>query len=261
MPENVNAFQADFQMAEFDSIGSTLLLLLDEASRPMGSRQVLSGLRRNGIEVSESTVARRLRRLDGHGLTRQDGELGRVLTSDGKNRVAVLLRARRGSTDLLRASRVETATDVLNLLRARRAIEPEALNRGAVLASPSQIEFLSDLVESHESPDGTERRSGLQFHRRVTSLTDNPLVKAMLRIVLDASLDRVASTLDTILHDHNVDKSSAEEHCAIIDAISDHDGERAAMLMAQHIERMIREVERLTIRYDDDVLDHIVSER
>ncbi|WP_010314835.1 FCD domain-containing protein [Saccharopolyspora spinosa] len=239
-----------------------LLTALYDATGPIGARQIRESLRLHGIELSESTIARRLRELDSDGLTQQVGLKGRTLTTLGRHRIGVLLRADRTATDLRHATQVETAEDVLNLLKARRAIEPEAVFESAHLVTPHDIASLGGLVTDHDAAvgagDSFPRDLALGFHRRVTAHSENPLVQAMLAIVLDPSLDRVEAALDVILEVRHRDRDSVAEHQAIVEALAAHDGALAAELMRSHLSRLIAEVEAFIERYDGALLERLI---
>ncbi|MFE7216404.1 FCD domain-containing protein [Streptomyces sp. NPDC001698] len=244
-----------------DNVVDALLVIIGEAGGPVGARQISAALAERGRRVSESSVARRLRLLDAQGLTVQLGAKGRVLTEAGDRAVGRLRRASRGAS-LVSASEVRTAQDVIHLLKARRAIEPEAVRDATRQISDDDLAVLGTIVaEHHDRAQGEERPPraiALTFHRLVNAPAQNPLVQAMISIVLDSSHDRVEAALDVILETHHHGAVSVSEHEAIVEAMTRRDAEGAADLMRAHLDRLLGEVDAFIARYDAELLERLL---
>lgn len=242
-------------------VADDLLSVVGEAGVPVGARQIRAALSRRGRDLSESTIARRLRDLDDRGLTVQLGAKGRVLTADGALTVAALRRDSQGAR-LMKASEVRTAADVIHLLKARRAVEPEAVRDATAHTSEADHAELQRIVEEHsarvEADESPPRDLALGFHRRVSARTQNPLLQAMLAIVLDEALDRVEAVLDVILESHHHSDRSVSEHLAIVRAMSEGDEERAAELMHGHLDRLLDEVDAYLRRHDPALVERML---
>ncbi|TAM68481.1 MAG: FadR family transcriptional regulator [Microbacteriaceae bacterium] len=240
-----------------------LLAVLQGAAGPIGARQIRGVLRARGIPLSESTLARRLRELDELGVTEPVGKKGRLLTPWGRSQLETFLRVDNDASQLVSATQVKTAQDVLYLLEARRAIEPEAVYGSALSINSDEIESLRNLVLSHSTAvDQGEffpRDIALGFHRQVTGYTNNPLVGAMLSIVLDPSLDRIEKALDVILESRDHGSESINEHKAIVEELASKNGQRAADLMRAHISRLIRAVEEFNQGPDPSLLERLIN--
>src|SRR4051812_46697307 len=93
------------------------LEIIGGSEAPLGSRQVAKELRGQGFQLSEATVSRLLRKLDGREWTKPAGSKGRMLTEAGRRELddlqAMRPRPAPGYLD------VRTLHDVLDLLRAR----------------------------------------------------------------------------------------------------------------------------------------------
>ncbi|MEV6229766.1 FCD domain-containing protein [Saccharopolyspora shandongensis] len=247
-----------------DGVADAILTAIDEADGPVGARQVRIGLAGRGHHLSESSIARRLRDLDAQGLTQPVGSKGRTVTARGAE---IVRRSRRTASgaDLAAATEIKTAEDLLNLLRARRAIEPEALRDATRNTTPAHVEQLRGIVEAHRqqlaASEAVPRDVALRFHREATTPTQNPLVQAMLRIVLDNTLDRVEEALDVILEAHHHADISVSEHEAIVDAIADGDEERASELMRAHLDRLLNEVEKFLVMHDSGLVERMLRRR
>jgi DNA-binding FadR family transcriptional regulator len=242
---------------------SLLLLAIARADAPVVVFQARSALVEAGTDVSESTVARRLRELDAAGLTILLGKQGRVLTQAGSAHVGQLLATRRREEQIRAATTVHTSEALLDLLRVRRAVEPEAVREAAERATEEDInalrtmqrEYVRRVAEGKDLP----RDLALEFHRRVTDIARNPLLQATLSVALDRRLDRVEAALDVVLQRHHVHEVSAQAHERILDAIEARDGAQAEELMRTHLTAMVAEVEKFTVEDDVGLLDRLLT--
>lgn len=245
-----------------DGTGDALLVVIGEAGSPVGARQIRAALAEQGRQHSESTVARRLRHLDTEGLTRQLGAKGRVLTDAGTRALERLRRTSR-SASLVSASEVRTAQDVVHLLKARRAIEPEAVRDATTHISEAELTTLRKVVTEHHDRTRARERPprdvALTFHRLLIAPARNPLVQAMVAIVLDDSHDHVEAALDVILEAHHHSAISVSEHSSIIEAMAEREAERAADLMRAHLDRLLDEVDTFIARYDSELLERLLN--
>jgi DNA-binding FadR family transcriptional regulator len=250
--------------SEVDMAAETAMLrIIDLAAGPVGAREIRHGLLADGVQLSEATVSRRLRLLDATGVTVAVERKGRVLTDEGRQIVRSRLRGRERADMLDRAIDIRTGADVLHLLRARRAVEPEAVRGGVGYADPIALAALRRQIDEHrlalDDSEHIPRALVLDFHRAITSFTENPLVAAMTKIALDPSLDHVEQTLDVILESRHSSRESIAEHARIVDAMTAGNGERAAAAMLDHLDRLIDEVTAFIARYDSSLVDRLLA--
>jgi DNA-binding FadR family transcriptional regulator len=245
-------------------VETAVLQAIDSVQGPIGARDIRRALGAQGRTLSEATVSRRLRELDELDLTTPAGRKGRLLTARGSHVLRERLRGREQHTLLDRAADVRTATDVLHLLQGRRAIEPEAVRQGVGRAGPASLAQLEAAIQGHrEALSGAgehiPRSLVLDFHRTVTSFTDNPFVAAMTRISLDPSLDHVEAMLDVILQTRHTSRKSVAEHAAIYEAFSTGDGDAAATAMRHHLDRLIAEATAFVDDHDPELVSRLLA--
>jgi DNA-binding FadR family transcriptional regulator len=250
--------------SEVDMATETAMLrILDRATGPVGAREIRHGLLADGHQLSEATVSRRLRQLDATGITVAVERKGRMLTEQGAQLLRSRMRGREQADMLDRAIDIRTGADVLHLLRARRAVEPEAVRGGVGHADPAVLAELRRRIDEHgralDESEHIPRALVLDFHRTVTSFTTNPLITAMTRIALDPQLDRVEQTLDVILETRHTSHESIAEHARIVDAMAEGDAEGAAGAMADHLDRLISEAAAFMARYDSTLIDRLLA--
>lgn len=228
-----------------DPESEAMLACIGGSDGPVGARQLRLSLSAAGLNISESTAARRLRDLDELGLSRQVGIKGRVITAAGAE---VLARRKRATNvRLIAAADVRTASELFNLLHARRAIEPEMIRDATTHITSEDINDLRRIIMDHrkevDGGDPVQPVLSLEFHRRIAEPATNPIVRAMHRLVLDSNLQNVDATLDAVLNNHDGVGSSVDAHARIVDAMESGDAIKAARLMHEHIETLIRETE------------------
>ncbi|MDR6687748.1 DNA-binding GntR family transcriptional regulator [Arthrobacter sp. 1088] len=239
-----------------------LLLAIDQAIGPIGSRQLVAELGDQGFSYTEPTMARRLRELDSLGLTVKVGSKGRTTTREGAARAREYHQGTATIERVRDASVIRTSQDLLNLLYARRAVEPEAV-RSALASSENLSEKLGSLVDLHKEQvnhrGAFPHAAALNFHREIAEHATNPVLKAMLGIVFNDSTDRVERTLDTILVAHHHDANSVDEHAAIVQAMASRDADLAASLMREHIDRLVGEVLRFVAEHDSALVEQLLA--
>ncbi|MFC5827850.1 FCD domain-containing protein [Nonomuraea insulae] len=245
-----------------------ILEVLAGAPEPLGARQILQAIRLSGslsggLDVSEATVARRLRLLDRRGLTVAAGMKGRLLTPAGRQHVAVVLRGRATASQFLRGTEIRTSEGLIHLLRARRAVEPEGARDAALANEPATAEALERLIGQHRRHYGNAydvpRDISLNFHRRVAACTRNPIVRAMLDVVLDPALDRLEAALDVVLDSHRSGGETVAEHQAIADAIAAADPEAAERAMRDHLDRLLGEAGRFLTEETAPIVERLLT--
>lgn len=123
------------------------------------------------------------------------------------------------------------------LFEARSFIEAGSARLAAEHASDHDIDELRDLVDSYaDNIDDFDRcvQLDLAFHRRIADSGNNPILSGLLDSVATlatASRRRTGSDLTTR-------RSAAHDHALILDAIADHDPDRAEHAMLTHLEHV-----------------------
>ena len=128
-----------------------------------------------------------------------------------------------------------SAADVRDLFTAQALIAGELVSRAALRMG---AEDLRDLTQVHEAlrkaaakGDGELVESlNHDFHRRINLVADAPRLAWMLSISTKFAPRRFFATIP------GWSKASAQDHAAILKAISEHDGEAARAAMMRHME-------------------------
>jgi DNA-binding FadR family transcriptional regulator len=136
---------------------------------------------------------------------------------------------------------------VLMLLDYRRLIESENARRAASIANPVEVRAIRRTAEDSAVVGGRDDvdafgRADAEFHGAVAVAAHNVFLQSAA-----ATVRRFAAQSDVLLFHGDAPGSLAEagrQHVAIAEAIADGDAERAAGLMAAHVETTQRQFER-----------------
>ncbi|SDT18259.1 FadR/GntR family transcriptional regulator [Microlunatus soli] len=227
-----------------------LVMAIGESPHPVGARLALRALTEAGVRSSEASVSRMLGKLDGLGLTTQVGRKGRVLTPHGRAVVQARRSRARRSESFERALELRTVAEVLDWLRARRAIESEAAYLAALRVQPEMVDRMGEAVAAHEHAAQVGRLGfrivGMDFHRLLAEAADSPVFQALIESLIAPRAVAVEQTLDMILAARGTIADSADDHRRLLAAITAKSPDAARTLMHDHLARMEREVEQFS---------------
>lgn len=248
-----------------DREGTLLALLgiIAESAEPVGTRTAASALHQQyDTKLSESTVSRLLQEMDRRGWTTPMAAKGRVLTPDGRARHDKLVISTQASDTLSSAISVHTVAGLLELLHARKAVESAVAADAANHCTPEDVKELARLtqVQSDEfAVEPTQGWSGLLFHRKVSEMAANPMLKVLSGVVLAPQLDHIQVVMDLILEEHHQEKSMVDHHRAILEAIEAGDADAAEAAMDRHFTEMIGEAEKYLVGRNASVVAKLLE--
>jgi len=234
---------------------AALALVMSEQTDLLGARVAVRALADRGIELSEASVSRLLSRLDARGVSRPIGRKGRVLTAEGRAAVEAREYQCRRDKNFTRALELRSATEVLDWLRARRAIESEAAYLAATRIDEEMLEAVESAVVSHEAAAKAGRLDfrtvGMGFHSLLASAAHSPVFTALVESLISPSAESVESALDLITANRGTIGESADDHRRLLSALKAGDAEAARACMDQHMRRLEQEVEAFVERSGD----------
>lgn len=228
------------------AVEQQLLEILVDSSSPTGAWVARDRLQQLDHDVSSASVSRLLSRLDALGLTQSAGGKGRVVTATGRRLGEYARDARARNSAHEEALQIQTVDQVLDLLRARRAIESEAARAAAGRCVATEIVPLRQLVAEHRAQlerEGIARAQAMSFHRELSRLSGNPLLIAMSDTILSERLEYLERVLDVVTSGHDSFHHSVDDHENILHAVEFGDGDGAFEIMQAHLSRLVREVE------------------
>jgi DNA-binding FadR family transcriptional regulator len=224
----------------------TALKWLRNGNEPAGARRLAEVFRAEGAEIAEATAGRLLRSLDEAGLTRQVGVRGRALTERGLRRLEALTQqqALSAQTELVAlAIEPDTATGLIELLTARRAIEPDAARLAALNASDSELAAIAasadhrlDRTCRHVDERLTEAHG---LHRLIAEASHNKIIAAIVGLLVDQRHDDLARLLDDFVLATGNLPTAANDHGTLVAALLRRDPVAAEAAMRSHLDGLV----------------------
>lgn len=227
-----------------DRMARLTLGLLAESDQPVGARRLGEVLRESGMAIAEATAGRYLNELDEAGWTRARGRRGRTLTAAGRDRLVQLRlqgQLAEASAHLAASAEITRTENFIDMLHARRAIEPEAARLAAARATCEEIDGLDASAQACTCAEGAQHVvQARTFHRLLTRSAHNRMLAAVAELLLDAN-DQPGDKQE--LHRRTEDAGAyaqlARDHHAIVDALRRRDAAAAERLTREHMDRII----------------------
>ncbi len=223
-----------------------VLDIIEGSTNPVGSGTIREQLRNRGIDLSEATVGRMLRELDNSGYTAKVGFQGRVLTPNGKNRLAELRQEREWGhfgIELINSLRLKDKQDLIEVLVARRAIEGEIARLAAIHATPEEIRHMRQVLEFSQrqiQAGHSGAQQDVEFHQALARAARNKVLSAAMDLIRrDSQLTPVLEYIRC-----QVKGDLVADHMRILQAVAEHQPELAVRAMVDHIEGLISDVEK-----------------
>jgi GntR family transcriptional regulator, transcriptional repressor for pyruvate dehydrogenase complex len=208
---------------------------LDAGSLTVGSRLPAERALAEQLQVSRTSVREAIRILEAMGVVRagvgSGPEAGTVVTADPAAALGSALRLHVATSHL----------PVRDIVQTRVLLESWA----AAHARPGAVALAAAaaLLAEMESAQGTDAFLALdaRFHVALAEAAGNAVVGAMMGSLREA-IQRYAAQLTANLPDWGATAARLRaEHAAILAAVNAGDGQRAAVLVAAHIEGYYRE--------------------
>ncbi|MBB3043105.1 FadR/GntR family transcriptional regulator [Nocardioides soli] len=126
---------------------------------------------------------------------------------------------------------------ISHLFEVRSFVEAGSARLAATHATADDLDELNQLVESYaDSIDDLERcvQLDLAFHRRIADSSRNPLLGELLDSLVTLSMASRRRTGSDV----HTRQSAAHDHTLILQAIAEHDPDRAEQAMLRHLEHV-----------------------
>ncbi|MFZ5943280.1 MAG: FCD domain-containing protein [Bacillota bacterium] len=226
-----------------------VLEIIQTSEMPVGANFVRNQLAELGITISEATAGRLLIELDKEGLTIRDGYKGRVLTELGiKQLKEMQLRHDRMEygEEFFKILDGKSEKELIDVLIARRAIEREIARLAAENLTPDIESQMVEMITQQKLLNNTQSTShhDVLFHELIAKAAGNRVLETMLHMIRqDAQL---IPALEYIRK--QVNSSIAVDHVKIMEAIINRDSAGAESAMLEHIENLIRDVNKFWMK-------------
>jgi GntR family transcriptional regulator, transcriptional repressor for pyruvate dehydrogenase complex len=184
------------------------------------------------LGVSRGSVREALRILESMGIIEANVGSGRDAGSTVSGRPSEAL------SNLLRLHMALSRFQLVDLVEVRIQLERAAAARAALVAEPSDITRLNEIVDEMSRGDLEHARFhelDTEFHVTIAHVSGNALSADLMQALRGAVRVHMETAFEAIDDWDGMVRSLSEEHRQIAAAIDAHDGSRAADLVAEHI--------------------------
>jgi GntR family transcriptional repressor for pyruvate dehydrogenase complex len=210
-----------------DQVTSQVLAHIRENNLGAGSRLPTTSDMAASLGVAPTTLREALSRLEVTGVIVVRHGVGVFVKSDASRLV------------LLNPGRVPAGGErLVQLVDARRLLEPALAERAARSRTDGQLEEMARLLEESEHLRAERQKAGqanMAFHAQIGQAAGNQVLADMLSAILELHVEDQLE-IDRIVADPARDHA---EHCAIFRAVRRHDGRRAHLLMQRHLDAVL----------------------
>ena len=238
---------------ERDLLRFHLLDLVVEAGCPIGAATLLQRVLAKGINVSQATVGRALRVLDGQGYTVRLANKGRIPTAEGRHWLAgarYRQETRRWTHETLTVVGQSTLTELRQSMVARKALERVIVRLTAETASPAEIAELRRIVAGQRddlAAGGRGAEEAVAFHVALAKTCRNRFLVAAVNLVRSSS-----EALENLMYHLGATVGhSCSNHAAVVEAVAMRDPEAAERAMVTHMDELIRQIDVSLTRLSD----------
>lgn len=234
--------------SEDEIVNYLLLKYLLTMNKPVRSRVFKSMFDNQTINIGTEKIGQHLDRLDAKGYTEFIENKGRVITlkgADHVNKLSEKVRKELLQKQVINAAHPQNLKELIDLMKARKALECEAARLAALRANDNNVKDLDCTVAMHESCVNNFKDPtvpALDFHEKVAEASNIRFLIATIDIVMNEELK-----LDSRFLEITKERASeyVQHHRLIANAIKDGDAEEAEKQMGIHMDSMINALEKL----------------
>jgi GntR family L-lactate dehydrogenase operon transcriptional regulator len=223
-----------------------VLTIIRDSAQPVGCGAISHQLRNVGHSTSEATVGRVLRDLDNQGYTDKAGFQGRRLSALGLARLSQLENKQKSlqwGEEFASALRGHSKDQLLEVLVARRAIESELAYLAAINRSEEECRLLGSILERQRAAladGGGAAQEDVDFHAMIAHMARNRVLGAAIALIrqdtqLSPVLEYIRRRVKSLVY---------IDHQKLVQAIIAGQAETARELMTEHINNLIKDVEK-----------------
>ncbi|MFZ5946180.1 MAG: FCD domain-containing protein [Bacillota bacterium] len=234
----------EIYFSQGEELEINILRIMVESLSPIGAGLLFEKLVEDGSMVSEATISRLLRRMDSRKITKRIGYQGRLVTEKGKLYLQELEQRRKHNqygVELMNILEKSSHQELLDILLVRKVLEKEAVKLAVMTATDEDIMCLENLIKNSEKiltePEKTAMMDS-NFHEIIAEMTRNNVLKSTLQLLMQ----KKEVFKITGLIRRRVGTALVKDHIRIIEAIKKRDKFEAEKAMEDHIDAVIRDV-------------------
>jgi DNA-binding FadR family transcriptional regulator len=223
-----NLFQRIKKVRVSDAVVDQILSLIEDGTLQIGDQLPSERQLVDQFQVARASVREALRILEFEGVIEVMPGKGTFVIGDGSNQDT--------NEDVVRQWFKDHASEVLEMLQVREALERQATYLGTLAASPEVIEELRatlDMAETHIDEGNLDKLVQLDrhFHRVLVNASSNKLLADLVDMLVDALLNPRRS----LMRLPGRAPLSWQAHRVIFEAVAAGDPDAAEQAMQAHI--------------------------
>ena len=230
------------------------LLVLEcirDAAGPIGSWSLVEEMERRECKASSASIGRILYRLESLGLVESQTNKGRILTKEGlkaieKAKAYKSLDFHRKKLESLIDSRV--LDEFIMVLQARKAIERETARLAAENIGEAKLQHLESIIleQKAKAQRGESiAEVDIAFHREIAEASTNSALLALYGIL--ATMGQQSELFEYMRS--QVRGSYRSAHQSILDALREHDADKAEQCIIGHMDSLMEDVKKYWKHY------------
>jgi GntR family transcriptional regulator, transcriptional repressor for pyruvate dehydrogenase complex len=228
------------------SLEQNILMIIRDSAQPMGCGAISHLLQKQGFSISEATVGRLLREMDNQGHTEKAGFQGRLLSEKGTARLTQLENQQKGrqwGEEFASILNGHSKEQLLEVLVARRAIESELAYLAAVNRTKAEASALNEVLERQRmalAAGSGAAQEDVDFHAIICLMARNRVLEAAVSLIRQDT--QLSPVLEYIRR--HVKSLVYIDHQKVAEAIAKGQADNAREGMTEHINNLIRDVEK-----------------
>lgn len=229
-------------MKHEDILEYHILKTIYNIKQPIGATK-LSVILVNDVNLTQSSIGRRLLALDYEGKTKKVKRKGRVITSKGIERLMVLEKEfsmQQAHTNFLDSLNTQSKEKIIQMLQARRGLEKESARLAAQYRTDTDIVLMEEVLnEQYKNlQEGNPvNDQDVKFHNLVAKASKNIVILNALKLIRNESIySPVLASLRI-----QVGGGVYYDHVSILEYIKNKNPKKAELAMQAHIDRIINE--------------------
>lgn len=218
-----------------DHVVERLQTFIQEGGMHAGDRLPTETVLSQQLNVSKGALREAVRRLETVGL---------LTVAQGRGMFVAGNRDLSSCARLFQSALTISPKDSLQFADFRRIIERYTVRRAAESAVPADVAELERLCALKNvqgaTPEGV--RTDWRFHRKLAEIAGNELILNVLTVLQEFVVAGIRHTAQ-IERNPAAEQRSHRLHVAIVDAVRDHDADRAEQAMDRHMDALERSLQ------------------
>lgn len=225
------------QQSRVDEVAARIREIVEKGELLPGARLPSEPELAGQLQISRNVLREAIKRLESIGLLSVKRGLG-TFVGDGGTLSA--------TTKLVRSAMAFSPRDVSKVAGLRRAIECDAVRAAAINATDEDLAELQNLYDvfKHETDDVKGMQHDLAFHLKIVSIADNPLMANVMQVIQEFIY---AGMVQTRPVEQDV-PYARDQHLDILDAIREHNPDKAEKAMRAHMDLLTRRLEHVVVK-------------